>query len=1070
MRTELCLFAANTEDDLLRDIARLSRFLDHARDASLQDVAFTLGLAWQEKGGCHRLAVVAESIADLRAKLTVATTKIQAKTARIQDRGGTYYQRATEPPGKVAFLFPGEFAAHPEMTRDLCLAHPFCREPFDDADEASRAISKPFPLGAWIFPPAAPARAGGHLQNLPASILASHAANTLFARLFDRLGIRADAAAGISSGEITAFEYAGAFDVPARGQRVDFLRELGDVLTEIDTRQDLAPRHLVALENPSAELLAELEGEASMLLATRAGHHILSIPSARVPGVKALLARHPGVSRNIPFSCAFHTPDFEPAANLIRGFTDRWLSRAPKLPLYSFATAAPFPADLDAMRETAACQWLKPLLFDETINRMHDDGFRVFIELGVRGNLTPLATAQLKGRSHVAVAVNRIHRADIPQLHHALALLAVNAVPLRPEALHLDRGSRELHFDRPPSFAAAPLPVELHSTLSNLGALPPPPGWFGSAGLQPGNDAAAFQQDDKAARNQNQHPLLENARLQTNANSITATIPLALDKLPFLRDESFGTTRVSAVNASLRGYTVLNLPAALELMAETASRLAPGKSLFQALNLRALQWIGFDYNDITLSITATPAEYADKRFSAFDVRLQAVSPVGSTPYANTPTISATLLFAPVLPPPADLPAKPLTNPIAVNWSGTDIYPDRLPAGPLTRSVVHVGLLAEDGVDYEVTTPEPAFLAHPLLVSALGDGLTLWQAAEKFNGHIPLPFRVQSITFLASRIPPGLRLRAHLRITGVTPRSRTATITLHDPCGRVLIRATGWEALRCEVSPKIHRFVLRSSENYLTHELPRDLFPDLPVPLSLSAATGFPSNLFTDNQGLWLRVLAFVLLSPPEREEWLGMRALPARRVEWLLGRAAAKEATRRLLLQHYQQHYNAPDIPIWASDTGKPAPYGPWQTTIPATLDLSIAHTPGLILAAAVPGARIGIDVENASRDLTETFTRGAFIQEEHELAAASGDGPGAILRFWCAKEAFTKALGTGIRYAASDLRIREYDPSTGRILIEAVSQWAQSLVEVQNKQFPVQTALWQSHILAVCILPLPEN
>jgi phosphopantetheinyl transferase (holo-ACP synthase) len=264
---------------------------------------------------------------------------------------------------------------------------------------------------------------------------------------------------------------------------------------------------------------------------------------------------------------------------------------------------------------------------------------------------------------------------------------------------------------------------------------------------------------------------------------------------------------------------------------------------------------------------------------------------------------------------------------------------------------------------------------------------------------------------------------------------------------------------------VHRFVLRSSENYFTQEFPRELLGGLPAPISLSAATGFPPALFTANQGLWLRCLAFVLLSPPEREEWLGMRALPARRVEWLLGRAAAKEAARRLLLHHYHLHYNAPDIPIWASDTGKPAPYGPWQAAVPATMDLSIAHTPGLILAAAVAGARVGIDVENAGRDLSEAFTLNAFARGEHELAASSGDGPCTILRFWCAKEAFAKALGTGIRYAAGDLRIREYDAGTGDVTIEAVGQWAESIEGLHNARFPVRAVLWQTYVIAVCVL-----
>lgn len=1078
MRTELCLFSAANAERLLEDVRQLLRFLDHARDASLQDIAFTLALSYQPAPA--RLAVVAETTPELRNKLTQAAGKIASGVARIKDRNGVYYHQNRELPGKMVFLFPGEFAAHPEMTRDLCLAYPFCRDPFDDADQACRTARQPFPLASWIFPPSGSPHTGGHLQNMAASIQASHAANTLFARLFDKLEIQADAVAGTSSGEVAALEYASVFGYLPRPQRVNLLRAIPDALQEINSRSGITPLHLVSFENPSPEFVADMRrtlgADVLPVLESRCGHYIFAVQQKAVPRVRELLAANPGFARHIPFDCAFHTPFFEPALRVIQREIESWVLRLPRLPVYSFATAAPLPDEIHALRETLARQWVAPVRFDDTIDRLYEDGHRIFVELGTRGNLTPMVGALLKGKPHLAVAANRVHRSDVPQLHHALAQLAVNGVAMRPEALHTDRNSRALRFDRPSVFQTGRTPpVRLNAALSNLGGLPPPPAW--SPGAAPAEAETAPAPDTQATATQ--RPLLRNATVTTNQenNSLQADLVLSLKECPFLRDESFGTTRVSAIDADLRGYTVLNLATALELMVEAAADLAPGKVLYQALQLKALQWIGFDKDEIGLSITVVPADWPDKRFSAFDVRLHASTP---SLYASPPTISATLLFMPSPPPPPAAQPKPLTNPLTVNWSGQDIYPDRSISGPLTRAITHVGLWSDDGIDFDVVepdvsklichTPTPAFLAFPLLVDALGSGLTVWQAPEKFNGHLALPFRVRSITYHTTHIPPAARLRAYLRITAASPRSRTANMLLTDGQGRVLIEISGWEALRCEVSPKMHRFVLRSSENYFTQELPAELFENSPVPVSASIATGYPTTLFTENQSLWLRVLAFVLLSPPEREEWLGMRATHDRRVEWLLGRAAAKEATRRLLLHQYHQHFNAPDIPIWADDSGKPVPYGPWQDVVPAKIDLSIAHTPGLIMAAAAPDARIGIDVEHISRDLTEAFSRNVFTPEEHELAAASGDGPGAIMRFWCAKEAFSKALGTGIRYSAADLRVREYEARTGRITIEAVSQWTQALSDLPGTRFPIQTALYQSHVFASCVLPLAAS
>ena len=50
-------------------------------------------------------------------------------------------------------------------------------------------------------------------------------------------------------------------------------------------------------------------------------------------------------------------------------------------------------------------------------------------------------------------------------------------------------------------------------------------------------------------------------------------------------------------------------------------------------------------------------------------------------------------------------------------------------------------------------------------------------------------------------------------------------------------------------------------------------------------------------GVWRKALAFLILSPPEREEWKGLKVPLRREIQWLLGRAAAKDALRH----HFQE-------------------------------------------------------------------------------------------------------------------------------------------------------------------------
>ena len=72
------------------------------------------------------------------------------------------------------------------------------------------------------------------------------------------------------------------------------------------------------------------------------------------------------------------------------------------MPLYSCASAGPFPAGAKAVRELAAAQWSTKVRFRETIEQMHADGVRYFVEVGPSGNLTAFVNDVLAGKERCA--------------------------------------------------------------------------------------------------------------------------------------------------------------------------------------------------------------------------------------------------------------------------------------------------------------------------------------------------------------------------------------------------------------------------------------------------------------------------------------------------------------------------------------------------------------------------------------------------------------------------------------------------------------------------------------------
>jgi phosphopantetheine--protein transferase-like protein len=192
----------------------------------------------------------------------------------------------------------------------------------------------------------------------------------------------------------------------------------------------------------------------------------------------------------------------------------------------------------------------------------------------------------------------------------------------------------------------------------------------------------------------------------------------------------------------------------------------------------------------------------------------------------------------------------------------------------------------------------------------------------------------------------------------------------------------------------------------------------------------------------------------------------SRRTEWLFGRVAAKEAVRRFLKDYYQARWSDADIQIWADDSGKPHALGAWADYMTTKLDIAIAHTAQFVIAVAAANARVGVDVESVSRDLSEEFTAGVFTPEEQELAAGAVNSSQTIIRFWCAKEAVSKALGTGIRYSPREMQVVDYHADTGRITMRLEGAWVEAFKKFKGRDIVVTSRIMRDHALAFCFIP----
>jgi phosphopantetheine--protein transferase-like protein len=449
-------------------------------------------------------------------------------------------------------------------------------------------------------------------------------------------------------------------------------------------------------------------------------------------------------------------------------------------------------------------------------------------------------------------------------------------------------------------------------------------------------------------------------------------------------------------------------------------------------------------------------------------------------------MEATFVLSRNPPEPKPVSVPPQYRPRTVHWSGRDIYPLRLSCGHRLRCITFAETWSDTGMDYEVEVPQlagcvtytrfPLWLVNPLLMEVVVSGYTLWHSHERFSRWIgkermddaySSPFRMRRMDFLAPPPKEGARVKCYLRLTGVTPKSHLCDIIVSDGDGGAIATISGWEERVEHVRSEYRDLIMQPATSFVTKSIPAGKMGSPSLDVSSAFVTDVPYPVFERNDEVWLQTFAHMVLSEKERADFRRMPGSAARRTEWLFGRIAAKEAVRRFLKDYYQARWSYADVTIFADDMGKPYAVGAWMDQLPAKLDIAIAHTSQFVIGLAAANARVGVDVESVGRDLSQEFTDGVFMPDELELAArAAGGTSQAILRFWCAKEAVSKALGTGIRYSPREMVVSDYEPEAGRLSMRLTGAWGDAFRGLKGRDIPVTVATMNDHALAFCFLP----
>jgi acyl transferase domain-containing protein len=481
------MFAAASRQRLINILTEVSRNLSTPR---IFEVPHSLQ---PTPAASCRLAIIASDETDLANKAGHAIKRLAASDkTRFQLANHIFYGQADREGRwpKTAFLFPGFGAHHPTLMEDLYDNFTVVRGWFDDLalDPRTRFLQNRhlFPTQAQAL--GSPEHQHGFAELMDAVLVMNLALYTLLTTQVH--GLSCDAMVGHSYGE-NAMLIAAGF-VADHGQIFELLSRFTEAMQGMDPRtlrphSDTMMLAVTAASRQTLETCRQGAADAVLVALDNCPQQaILCGPKDALSAIEEALQKKGDICFRLPeLTLPVHTPFFPLARLDLKRVYDRVEFAAPRVPAYSCTTAAPFPSQPAAIRDLLASQWLAPVRFRETIERLYAEGIRTFIEMGPGGRLSGFVRDILRGLDASAIATNLENRATLDQLQICLASLFVRGgtvdpavamqAPDRPGHVELARrAAREAQT----ALASPPRPV----------SPPPPPAQApsaASAGLWP---------------------------------------------------------------------------------------------------------------------------------------------------------------------------------------------------------------------------------------------------------------------------------------------------------------------------------------------------------------------------------------------------------------------------------------------------------------------------------------------------------------------------------------------------------------------------------------------------------
>ncbi|MGE3909405.1 MAG: type I polyketide synthase [Chloroflexota bacterium] len=476
------------------------RYVDHLADAtlSLDDLCHSANA-----GRSHlpnRLAVVAESTADLRDKLSRVVSGDELPRSVMTGHVG----RQARP--KIAFLFTGQGAQYVGMGRGLYETQPTFRRALDQCAELFRPyLDRPLLEVMWADGDA------GRLHQTEYTQPALFALEVALVEVWKAWGVEPSAVFGHSIGEFAAAWAAGVLSLEAAAQLVAARGRLMGALP--------AGGEMVAVQADEASISALIAPfAADVAIAAINGPRDIVISGTRqaVRTIAELLTADGIKTKPLTTSHAFHSPLVEPMLDELGRVASELPFAPPRLPLVANLTGEPWRSGEAPDGRYWQAHARQAVRFSAGIESLRNLGCDTFLEIGPGATLLGMGRRCLGDEVGAWLPSLRSGRDDWQQLLESLAELYIRGAVVDWDGL--DRAYARSRVSLPT------YPFERESYWFNRGTRR----LAATADVVPVNRL---------------HPLLDRQLRSPALDDIVFESSLDLQALPFLADHSiYGTT------------------------------------------------------------------------------------------------------------------------------------------------------------------------------------------------------------------------------------------------------------------------------------------------------------------------------------------------------------------------------------------------------------------------------------------------------------------------------------------------------------------------------------------------